>query len=225
MDSADHHPRHPRPRRDHRRPLPRPPLRPVHPPLPPKLTAPGRRTPDEHSRGTTGRIRSRPAGSSITSYGADPATVMLAVSRTARTYDLLQQVDEFGVHLLASDQTELAGIFAGHQDDKFADTDWEWDGPVPRVSGAKGPCVDDELSGDSASLSDTRPAVGVGKASPLWTGERLGTVPPADRFRCRLVGSARRHPSGHGADRRCGAVRRLPVFSKAAARASRALSS
>ncbi|MCP3753592.1 flavin reductase family protein [Streptomyces sp. TBY4] len=74
--------------------------------------------------------------SSITSYGTDPATVMLAVSRTARTYDLLQQAEEFGVHLLASDQTELAGIFAGHQDDKFADTDWEWDGPVPRVSGA-----------------------------------------------------------------------------------------
>ncbi|WP_327302192.1 flavin reductase family protein [Streptomyces sp. NBC_01298] len=74
--------------------------------------------------------------SSITSYGTDPATVMLAVSRTARTYSLLREAEEFGVHLLASDQTELAGIFAGHQDDKFTGIAWEWDGTVPRVSGS-----------------------------------------------------------------------------------------
>ncbi|MEV0095115.1 flavin reductase family protein [Streptomyces sp. NPDC050738] len=88
---------------------------------------------------TAGDPAGRPCGllvSSITSYGTDPASVLLAIGCSARTYRALEQAERFGVHLLASDQLYLAEVFAGHDENKFADIDWQWDGHVPRISGA-----------------------------------------------------------------------------------------
>ena len=74
---------------------------------------------------------------SVSSFSAEPPSVLASVSHTSRCHDALAGGAEFGVHLLTATQEELAHIFAGLGDDKFAGLDWDWDGElVPRLSGA-----------------------------------------------------------------------------------------
>ncbi|MDF3290507.1 flavin reductase family protein [Streptomyces silvisoli] len=74
--------------------------------------------------------------SSICSYSAAPPSVLVAVDRSARSYDALLRAPEFGVHLLGADQQELARVFASRSDDKFGGRRWDWDGAVPRLTGS-----------------------------------------------------------------------------------------
>ena len=73
---------------------------------------------------------------SVSSFSANPPSALVSVSHTSRCHSALTEGDAFGVHILAADQRELAGIFAGLGDDKFAGVPWEWDDGVPRIEGA-----------------------------------------------------------------------------------------
>ncbi|MFG2139935.1 flavin reductase family protein [Streptomyces sp. NPDC048650] len=74
--------------------------------------------------------------SSLCSYSASPPSVLLAVDQRSRSYAPLLAAEEFAVHLLHASQSEVASVFAGRGDHKFAAQDWAWDGPVPRLGGA-----------------------------------------------------------------------------------------
>lgn len=85
---------------------------------------------------TARRDDGRPCGilvSSVCSYSVRPPSVLLAVDEESRSYQTLVSCPWFGVHLLGSDQPQLAGVLASRVEDKFRDLDWAWDGTIPRL--------------------------------------------------------------------------------------------
>ena len=88
---------------------------------------------------TAARSDGRPCGiaaTSLVSYSAHPPSLLMCVWHESRCHDALTQCERFGVHLLGSDQLEVAQRFADRQaEDKFAGLDWRWDGDVPEVGG------------------------------------------------------------------------------------------
>jgi flavin reductase (DIM6/NTAB) family NADH-FMN oxidoreductase RutF len=76
------------------------------------------------------------AATSLTSYSAHPPSLLVSVWHGSRCHDALAAAEQFGVHLLRSDEIELAHRFADPQSpDKFAGLDWRWDGDVPELAG------------------------------------------------------------------------------------------
>lgn len=72
--------------------------------------------------------------SSVCSYSMAPPSVLITVAESARAYPALAVGAAFGVHLLSGADTRAAELFARPGADKFADTLWSWDGPVPRLA-------------------------------------------------------------------------------------------
>ena len=88
---------------------------------------------------TAARADGRPCGiaaTSLVSYSAHPPSLLMCVWHESRCHDALTQCERFGVHLLGSDQLEVAQRFADRQaEDKFAEVDWRWDDDVPEIDG------------------------------------------------------------------------------------------
>ncbi len=83
----------------------------------------------------------RPCGlvaTSISSFSAEPPSVLVSIAHSSRCHDALSNGGSFGVHILAADQAPLARIFAGLGEDKFAGLEWRWDADVPRLDGVLG---------------------------------------------------------------------------------------
>jgi flavin reductase (DIM6/NTAB) family NADH-FMN oxidoreductase RutF len=72
---------------------------------------------------------------SVSSFSANPPSVLVSVDHSSRCHRALVDGDTFGVHVLTIDQEELAHVFAGRGDDKFAGVDWSWDDGVARIAG------------------------------------------------------------------------------------------
>ena len=72
--------------------------------------------------------------SSICSYSIHPPSVLIAIDQSTRSYTTLTSCQEFGTHLLGRQHTDMANIFAGQGEDKFAGLSWNWDGTVPRLA-------------------------------------------------------------------------------------------
>jgi flavin reductase (DIM6/NTAB) family NADH-FMN oxidoreductase RutF len=76
------------------------------------------------------------AATSLTSYSAHPPSLLVSIWHASRCHEALAASDRFGVHLLKSDQVELAYRFADRTlEDKFAVLEWGWDDDVPELSG------------------------------------------------------------------------------------------
>jgi flavin reductase ActVB len=76
------------------------------------------------------------AATSLTSYSAHPPSLLVCVWHASRCHDALTSCERFGVHLLRSNEIELAHGFADRESpDKFAGLDWRWDGGVPELTG------------------------------------------------------------------------------------------
>jgi flavin reductase (DIM6/NTAB) family NADH-FMN oxidoreductase RutF len=75
------------------------------------------------------------AATSVTSYSAHPPSLLASISHASRCHEALAGCEHFGVHILRADESELAHLFAGKGDDKFAGVDWHWDDDVPEVQG------------------------------------------------------------------------------------------
>ena len=88
---------------------------------------------------TTRRADGLPCGiaaTSLTSYSAHPPSLLVSVWHVSRCHDALAASEHFGVHLLKSDQLELAHRFADPTlEDKFEGLDWDWDDDVPELAG------------------------------------------------------------------------------------------
>lgn len=76
------------------------------------------------------------AATSVSSYSANPPSLLVSVAHDSRCHDALASTEHFGVHILHAGQEPLARVFAGRSDDKFAGLDWRWDGDVPELGGA-----------------------------------------------------------------------------------------
>ena len=75
------------------------------------------------------------AATSVSSYSAHPPSMVASIAHVSRCHDALVASERFGVHLLRSDELELARLFASRVDDKFAAVGWSWDGEVPVLEG------------------------------------------------------------------------------------------
>jgi flavin reductase ActVB len=75
------------------------------------------------------------AVTSVTSYSAHPPSLLVSIAHSSRCYEALAGSERFGVHILRSDELDLAHVFAGRGEDKFGGVDWEWDGEVPELRG------------------------------------------------------------------------------------------
>src|SRR3954468_19281720 len=72
---------------------------------------------------------------SVSSFSANPASVLVSVDHSSRCPRALVDGDRFGVHVLKADQEQLAHVFAGRGDDKFGGVEWSWDDGVARIAG------------------------------------------------------------------------------------------
>jgi flavin reductase ActVB len=88
---------------------------------------------------TARRMDGLPCGiavTSLTSYSANPPSLLVSVWHESRCHDALAECERFGVHLLRSDELALAHRFADRElPDKFDGVDWSWDEDVPELSG------------------------------------------------------------------------------------------
>ena len=82
-----------------------------------------------------GRVPLGLALTSLSAYTAEPPSVLLSIDVSSRSHDPLLESETFGVHLLAHDQADGAGVFSSKSEDKFAGLEWSWDGEVPRLGG------------------------------------------------------------------------------------------
>ncbi len=81
----------------------------------------------------------RPCGlvaTSISSFSTAPPSVLVSIGHVSRCHNALVSCEHFGVHVLEAGQGDLADLFAGPAEDKFAGRDWDWDEDVPVLSGA-----------------------------------------------------------------------------------------
>ncbi len=89
---------------------------------------------------TTRDEQHRPRGltaTSVTSYSADPPSVLICIDSKAHSYRAMTRCRHFGVNLLAADQEDMATLFASKEPDKFARAGWS-NSPddTPLLSGA-----------------------------------------------------------------------------------------
>ena len=76
------------------------------------------------------------AATALVSFSAHPPSLLVSDWHGSRCHDALAECERFGVHLLRSDQLELAHRFADRESpDKFAGLGWDWDGDVPELHG------------------------------------------------------------------------------------------
>ncbi len=76
------------------------------------------------------------AATSLTSYSAHPPSLLVSVWHGSRCHPALARCERFGVHLLRSDELEVAHGFADRESvDKFAGLEWRWDEDVPELAG------------------------------------------------------------------------------------------
>ena len=75
------------------------------------------------------------AATAVTSFSARPPSLLVSVSHESRCHRALSESERFGVHLMRSDELELAHVFADRGDDKFAGVDWSWDDGVAHIAG------------------------------------------------------------------------------------------
>jgi flavin reductase (DIM6/NTAB) family NADH-FMN oxidoreductase RutF len=87
---------------------------------------------------TARRADGRPCGlaaTSLSSYSADPPSLLVSIWHRSRCHEALEACRSFGVHLLRADQLEVAHGFASREsDDKFAGLEWSWDDDVPELA-------------------------------------------------------------------------------------------
>ena len=88
---------------------------------------------------TTRKPGGEPCGlavTAVTSYSAHPPSLLVSIAHVSRCHAALTGARHFGVHILRSDELELAHRFADRQaEDKFGGLDWSWDRDVPELAG------------------------------------------------------------------------------------------
>lgn len=88
---------------------------------------------------TAGRRDGSPCGlaaTSVSSYSAEPPSLLASIAHDSRCHDALVGGERFGVHILHAGEEQVARAFVDRGDDKFAGLDWRWDDGVPELSGS-----------------------------------------------------------------------------------------
>ncbi len=74
---------------------------------------------------------------SFTSVSLDPPLLLVCLAKTAHSCETFMSAESFGINVLAEEQKEISGLFAGRAPDKFLQCAWTAGaGDVPLVDGA-----------------------------------------------------------------------------------------
>lgn len=80
-----------------------------------------------------------PFGLTINSFASvsiDPMLVLWSIDRNVSTFDVFSETDKYAVNILGAEQTELAWLFAGKEDNRFENCEWEMSAnELPIISG------------------------------------------------------------------------------------------
>lgn len=81
-----------------------------------------------------------PIGLTVNSFASvsiDPLLVLWSIDENVSTYATFKEIDAFAVNILASDQKDLAFLFASKEQDRFLNCDWTMsDNGLPILTGA-----------------------------------------------------------------------------------------
>ena len=78
----------------------------------------------------------RPHGSTVSAFAslsADPPSVLVSLDRGSELLQLALRTGSFGMNILGSGQSDLAGQFARKGHDKFRAVSWSIDHALPRI--------------------------------------------------------------------------------------------
>ena len=81
-----------------------------------------------------------PIGLTVNSFASvslDPLLVMWSIDNTVSTFDQFMKTDEYAVNILASNQADIANIFARSEENRFAQCEWNYsEQNLPIISNA-----------------------------------------------------------------------------------------
>lgn len=70
----------------------------------------------------------KPIGLTVNSFASvslDPLLILWSIEKKVFTYETFKKIDKFAVNILASDQKEVALLFATKNADRFGNSNWE----------------------------------------------------------------------------------------------------
>lgn len=70
----------------------------------------------------------KPIGLTVNSFASvslDPLLISWSIDNTVSTFDKFMKTDQFAVNILAHNQADIASIFAGSEEGRFAKCDWD----------------------------------------------------------------------------------------------------
>lgn len=91
---------------------------------------------------TTADENGTPLGLTVNSFASvslNPTLILWSIDKRVSTYDIFTNTDRFAVHVLASDQGDLASLFATRGVDRFGNSKWDWsEHKLPVLDGVAG---------------------------------------------------------------------------------------
>lgn len=83
-----------------------------------------------------------PLGLTVNSFASvsiDPLLILWSIDKRVSSYDDFIKTDQFAVHVLANDQSDICSLFATKGTDRFANCKWEFsDSKLPIIDGSAG---------------------------------------------------------------------------------------
>ncbi len=74
---------------------------------------------------------------SFASVSLDPLLILWSIDNTVSTFDKFMNTDTFAVNILAENQAEIASLFAGSEEGRFENCEWNYSKhDLPIISGA-----------------------------------------------------------------------------------------
>lgn len=118
--------------------------------------------------------------SSLASLSLHPPLLSIALDRRSALLARIQRTGRFGVNVLHAGQGEVAAVFAGRNDDRFACTGWGTDHGLPRLDDVTGWAVcelaDTVEAGDHLLLvGAVHHAASVERAPLVYSHRTFGT--------------------------------------------------
>ncbi|MBT2523065.1 flavin reductase family protein [Arthrobacter sp. ISL-28] len=124
----------------------------------------------------------QPRGLCVNAYASisyDPPVVMVCVQHSSSTHPSLFAATHLGINIMANDQKDIVGIFAGKGEDKFAQVVWT---PAPHGS----PLIEGASASLEAEIRERFQAkthtVFIGRVRHVVVGEKEPIVYRAARF-------------------------------------------
>ncbi|MBE4909100.1 flavin reductase family protein [Bacillus luteolus] len=91
---------------------------------------------------TTLNEKGTPLGLTVNSFASvsiDPLLILWSIDKGVSSYDDFIKTDQFAVHVLANDQSDICSLFATKGTDRFANCKWEFSvSKLPIIDGAAG---------------------------------------------------------------------------------------